>query len=393
MRMEIFQAYRMAIKSILSNKIRSFLTMLGVIIGVASVIAAVAFAQGSTKQITERISQLGTELIQVTITGRNTNRDVTWEDIQTFTESNAGVINAVAPYISANITVKAGRETVDTNVFGTTYDYASIQKQYVQYGRYIMDIDNDYRQKVAVIGTYISKELFGEANPIGQKINMGKQIFTVVGILQELADSMEGTKDDKIIVPITTAQRLMKNSIIRNYSFNAVSSESVIPAMDRIKEFLLEIYGSEDMFRVMNSAQMLETLDSVTGTLMTVLGGIAAISLIVGGIGIMNIMLVSVTERTREIGIRKAIGAKRRNILTQFLIEALIITGIGGIIGLMLGSGATLMIGRMGIVPSVYSPFWMLVSFFISLAVGVVFGMFPANKASRLDPITALRHE
>jgi len=256
-----------------------------------------------------------------------------------------------------------------------------------------MDIDNDYRQKVAVIGTYISKELFGEANPIGQKINMGKQIFTVVGILQELADSMEGTKDDKIIVPITTAQRLMKNSIIRNYSFNAVSSESVIPAMDRIKEFLLEIYGSEDMFRVMNSAQMLETLDSVTGTLMTVLGGIAAISLIVGGIGIMNIMLVSVTERTREIGIRKAIGAKRRNILTQFLIEALIITGIGGIIGLMLGSGATLMIGRMGIVPSVYSPFWMLVSFFISLAVGVVFGMFPANKASRLDPITALRHE
>jgi putative ABC transport system permease protein len=393
MRMEIFQAYRMAIKSILSNKIRSFLTMLGVIIGVASVIAAVAFAQGSTKQITERISQLGTELIQVTITGRNTNRDVTWEDIQTFAESNTGVINAVAPYISANITVKAGRETVDTNVFGTTYDYASIQKQYVQYGRYIMDIDNDYRQKVAVIGTYISKELFGEANPIGQKINMGKQIFTVVGILQELADSMEGTKDDKIIVPITTAQRLMKNSIIRNYSFNAVSSESVIPAMDRIKEFLLEIYGSEDMFRVMNSAQMLETLDSVTGTLMTVLGGIAAISLIVGGIGIMNIMLVSVTERTREIGIRKAIGAKRRNILTQFLIEALIITGIGGIIGLMLGSGATLMIGRMGIVPSVYSPFWMLVSFFISLAVGVVFGMFPANKASRLDPITALRHE
>ncbi len=391
--MEIFQAYKMAIKSILSNKIRSFLTMLGVIIGVASVIAAVAFAQGSTKQITERISQLGTELIQVTIIGRNTSRDVTWEDIRIFAEDNDDVINAVAPYISTNLTVKAGRETVDTSVFGTTYDYAVIQKQDVRSGRYVMDIDNDYRQKVAVIGTYVSKELFGETNPIGQKIKMGNQIFTVVGILQELADSMEGTKDDRVIVPISTAQRLMRNSIIRNYSFNAISPESVTPAMDKISEFLTNIYGSSDMFRVINSAQMLETLDSVTGTLMTVLGGIAAISLIVGGIGIMNIMLVSVTERTREIGIRKAIGAKRRNILTQFLIEALIITGIGGITGLILGSAATWMIGRMGIVPSVYSVFWMLVSFFISLAVGVVFGMFPANKASRLDPITALRYE
>jgi putative ABC transport system permease protein len=175
--------------------------------------------------------------------------------------------------------------------------------------------------------------------------------------------------------------------------FLASSAESVDLAMEKIKDYLLESYGSEDMFRVINSEQMLETLDSITGIMMSVLGGIAAISLIVGGIGIMNIMLVSVTERTREIGIRKAIGAKRINILIQFLIEALIVTGMGGIIGLILGSGAIWAIGRLKIVTAVYSPVWMLISFGISLLIGVVFGMFPANKAARLNPISALRHE
>jgi len=383
----------MAIKSIRGNKVRSFLTMLGVIIGVAAVITAVAFAQGSTQSITERISSLGTELIQVSITGFNTNRDVTWEDIQEFTYENSDAIAAMSPLVTSNVMVKRGRNTVNTTIRGVTADYSMIQKQDVQQGRYISDVDSDFRQSVAVIGSYIAGELFEGEDPVGQSIKFQNRVFTVVGVLQELNGSQQGTEDDQIIIPVSTAQRVLRNAYIRNYNFLAASPDTVDDAMGRIKAYLTEAYGSEDMFRVFNSEQMLETLNSVTGIMMTVLGGIAAISLIVGGIGIMNIMLVSVTERTREIGIRKAIGAKRINILTQFLIEALIVTGMGGVLGLMLGSGAIWVLGRLGIVPAVYSPFWMMVSFLISLFIGVVFGIFPANKAAGLNPITALRHE
>lgn len=391
--MGVWQAFRMAVKSIRSNKVRSFLTMLGVIIGVAAVITAVAFAQGSTKQITDRISALGTELVQVSITGRNTNRDITLKELEEFTLENEQKIAAMSPLISSQYTVKAGRNSVDTSVKGTTYDYSKISKQDIAAGRYISDIDNEYRQKVAVIGSRVKDELFGEEDPLGKTIKMESQIFVVVGVLDELNQGQQGTSDDQVIIPITAAQRLMKNTSIRNYSFLAASAEDVDSVMDVLTEYLTGVYGSSDMFRINNAAQTLDTLSSVTDTMMTVLGGIAAISLLVGGIGIMNIMLVSVTERTREIGIRKAIGAKRRNILAQFLIEALIVTGIGGMIGLLLGTSTIWLIGKIGIVPAVYSPLWMILAFGISLLVGVVFGMFPANKASRLNPITALRHE
>jgi len=383
----------MAVKSIKSNKVRSFLTMLGVIIGVAAVITAVAFAQGSTQSITERISSLGTELIQVSITGINTNRDVTWEDIQQFTYENNDIIAAMSPLITSSTTVKYGKNTVSTNIMGVTADYTAIRKQDVQQGRYISDVDVDFRQPIAVIGSYVADELFEGEDPVGKNIKFQNRLFTVVGVLQELNGGQQGTNDDQIIIPVSTAQRVLRNTYIRNYNFLAASPDIVDNAMEKIKAYLTEVYGSEDMFRVINSEQMLETLDSITGIMMSVLGGIAAISLIVGGIGIMNIMLVSVTERTREIGIRKAIGARRINILTQFLIEALIITGMGGIIGLLLGSGAIWVLGRLNIVPAVYSPLWMMISFLISLFIGVIFGLFPANKAASLNPITALRHE
>lgn len=246
---------------------------------------------------------------------------------------------------------------------------------------------------VAIIGTYVSKELFGDENPIGKTIKVQDRQFTVVGLLEELEGGSEGTKDDQIIIPVSTAQRVFKNASIRNYLFLASSSKMVDTAMGKINEFLLKTYGNENLYRVSNAEQMLDTLDSITGVMISVLGGIAAISLVVGGIGIMNIMLVSVTERTREIGIRKAIGAKRKNILVQFLIEALLVTGLGGIMGLVLGSGAIWAIDKLNIVTAVYSPFWMLVSFGISLLIGVIFGIYPANKAASLNPITALRHE
>ncbi len=391
--MGIWQAYKMAIKSIKNNKVRSFLTMLGVIIGVASVITAVAFAQGSTRQITESISSLGTELIQVNITGFNTNRDITWEDFRAFADDNSESITAMSPTVSSQVTAKGERNTVDTTVNGVTEDYVLIKKQNVQEGRYLVELDSDFRQTVAIIGTYVAEELFGQQDPIGKTIKIQGRLFTVVGLLQEQDGGSQGTKDDQIIIPIATAQRLLRNANIRSYTFLASSPEKVDEAIEKIESYLTEAYGSEDMFRVSNSEQMLETLDSITGIMMSVLGGIAAISLIVGGIGIMNIMLVSVTERTREIGIRKAIGARKINILVQFLIEALIVTGIGGLAGLLLGSSAIWVIGKLNIVTAVYSPVWMLISFGISLLIGVIFGLFPANKAASLNPISALRHE
>lgn len=393
--MGFLQAFKMAIKSIISNKVRSFLTMLGVIIGVGAVIAAVAFAQGSTKKITESIQGLGTNLIQISITGRGSNRNITLDDLQKLADKENSGIGYIAPNVSSSVTVKAGTNSHTTSLAGTSPEYADIKNATVQSGRFLLSFDIDYMQKVAIIGTAVAKDIFEDVNPVGQKMKINGQIFKVVGVLTETDGGDDSSDDDKVIIPYTVAQRISKSQIIKNFLVGASTTEEVDKAMTNLKELLTKTYTSNSSgFRVFNQAQMISTLDETTGTMMVVLGGIAAISLIVGGIGIMNIMLVSVTERTREIGIRKAIGAKRRNILIQFLIEAAVVTGIGGIIGVLLGvSIIYFVIGGFKITTPVYSPFWMILSFCISLVVGVVFGMFPAYKAARLNPIEALRFE
>lgn len=392
--MGFLQAYKMAIKSIKSNKVRSFLTMLGVIIGVSSVIAAVGFAQGSTKSITDQISSLGTNLIQVSIMGRNSNRNVTYEQLKEFADNNSSEIAAVAPQIDSSAVVKYMTKNKDTSVIGTNPDYQTIRSIGVQSGRFLVQNDLDSRQRVAVIGTAVVNEIFEGGNPLGKKIKINGQLFTVVGVLEEKDGGQEGGQDDTVIIPVTVAQRLFRYGTIRNFSIQAASPDTVESAMEKLEEFLYKIYKSYDTFRVFNQAQMLETLDNMTGTMTAVLAGIAAISLVVGGIGIMNIMLVSVTERAKEIGIRKAIGAKKKNILVQFLIEAVIVTGIGGIIGVLAGlSIIHFIIGGFNLVPEVYSIPWILISFGISLVVGIVFGLFPAYKAASLNPIEALRAE
>lgn len=384
----------MAIKSIMANKGRSFLTMLGVIIGVASVISAVAFAQGSTKNITDSIQKLGTNLIQITITGRNSNRDMSYEDLKKFAEENSDLISAIAPQSSTNARVKYGSKNMNTTIIATSPEYENIRNVHVTQGRFILDFDLEYRQNVALIGTAVANELFENDDPIGKKIKINGQIFKVVGILEERANGATRSDDDQIIIPITSSRMVMGTSAVRNFAVEATSAEKVETAMESLENFLLDIYKNENAFRVFDQSQMLETLNNVTGTMMIVLGGIAAISLIVGGIGIMNIMLVSVTERTKEIGIRKAIGAKRKNILTQFLIEATVVTGMGGIIGILLGfSIIKFVIGGLNLVPEVYSIPWALIAFGISLLVGIIFGLFPAYKAASLKPIDALRTE
>ncbi|ADQ41768.1 protein of unknown function DUF214 [Caldicellulosiruptor acetigenus I77R1B] len=386
-------AFKMAIKSILSNKLRSFLTMLGVIIGIWAVIAVVGLAQGSTKSITDRLQRLGTNLIQINITGRNSNRNVTYEELQQFAEQHQDDIEAIAPTVSSSVTLKYGTNTHDTTLIGTTADYSLVRDVNVSSGRFILPIDVDYRQKVALVGTYIVKDLFNGQNPIGKKIKINGQIFTVVGVLEERANSQEQSDDDQVIVPVTVAQRLTRNAIIRNFAIKITDGNRSEAVMNYLNDFLMKIYNDSTAFRVFNTAQLLDTLNSVTQTLTLMLAGIAAISLIVGGIGIMNIMLVSVTERTREIGIRKAIGAKRRNILVQFLIEASVVTGLGGVVGIILGFVTIRVMSKLNIATAIFSIPWAILAFTISLAIGIVFGLFPASKASRLNPIEALRYE
>jgi putative ABC transport system permease protein len=388
------QAYKMALKSILSNKMRAFLTMLGVIIGVGAVIAAVSFALGSTKSITDQIQGMGTNLISVSIRGRGSNINLSYADLQKFADDNSQDIAAVAPTVTTDVTVKAGTKTRTTSMVGTVADYETIKNTHVQSGRFILQIDSDLRQKVAVIGTAVVNDIFSGSNPINQIMKINGEVYKVVGVLQQTENGQTSSNDDQIIIPVTSAQRLTKSAIIRNFSLEASDPKVVDAVVAKLNKLLTQIYKNTNFFTVRNQAQILSTLGNITGILMGVLGGIATISLVVGGIGIMNIMLVSVTERTREIGIRKAIGAKKRSILIQFLIEALMVTGIGGIIGVLFGLGIIkFVIGGLKIVPTVYSVPWMLLSFGISLGVGVIFGMFPAYKASNLNPIEALRFE
>lgn len=383
----------MAIKSIVGNKVRSFLTMLGVIIGVASVIIAVGVAKGSTSNITNSLSSLGTNLINITIFGRNSNRNVTLADLQKFQQENSSLIGEIAPSASTDATVKTGNRSRSTTILGTSPEYADINSVTVTQGRFLMQLDLDYNQKVAVVGTAVVNDIFQGRNPVGSTIKIVGQEFKVVGVLTPTSNGQDGSNDDRVIIPVTIATRLSKSATIRNFSVQAASSDTVDQAVASLNSFLLKIYKNSNTFRVMNMAQVLSTLNTITSTMTIVLAGIAAISLIVGGIGIMNIMLVSVTERTREIGVRKAIGAKKGNILTQFLIEALVVTGIGGIIGVIIGI-CTIRFGFGAIgIPQVYSIPWILLSFGVSLIIGVVFGMYPANKAANLNPIEALMYE
>ena len=402
--MGFVQAYKMAIKSILSNKVRAFLTMLGVIIGVGSVIAAVAFAQGSTKSITDSIQSLGSNMLIVSIRQRPGNAKVDYNSLLQFYEKNKKYIELIAPQNSGNVTVKSGIKSYQTALLGTTPPMEEIQSIYPSIGRFITDDDVNNRKNVAVIGSRVSKELFENQNPIGLEIKINGQMFTVVGLLTEKDAGQQNSNDDQVVIPITTAQRLLKNNSINNFVLKAITQDDVETVRVKTVDYLESIFKSNSIndnanndnqpFSVITQAQMMSMLDTVTGIMIAVLGGIATISLVVGGIGIMNIMLVSVTERTREIGIRKAIGAKKKNILSQFLIEALVVTGIGGVMGVLFGMAIIkFIIGGLGIVPEVYSFTWIVVSFSISLLVGVVFGIFPAYKASKLNPIEALRFE
>lgn len=388
--MKFTQAFKMAISSIVSNKMRSFLTMLGVIIGVAAVITLISVGEGATKQITSQIQGLGTNLITINITNSR-NKVITTADLDALKAKPS--IQNIAPTISGNVTVKAEGKNKSTSLEASTPEYAEIRNIKAQSGRFLVQNDLNMRFRVALVGINVADELFGNRNILGKTISINGMNFSIIGILEEKGSSMGASGDDRVIIPLTTAQRLLKNKEIRTFYVSAASADTVKQAVSDLEAFMLKRFKDANNYRVFNQTDLLSTITQTTATLTMMLGGIAGISLLVGGIGIMNIMLVSVTERTREIGTRKAIGAKRRDIMIQFLIESLVISGLGGIIGILLGMGGSSLLGSVMKMPLTISVNVVVIATCFSAAVGIIFGLYPANKASKLRPIDALRYE
>jgi putative ABC transport system permease protein len=390
--MRISKLIRISLASVWSNKMRSFLTMLGIIIGISSVSILVGIGEGTKKQVTEQIESLGTNLITVSITGNRT-KAITNEELEEL-KTKPG-IKEIAPALSqGNVYVKAGTTSKTTTLEASTSNYADIRKLTVASGRFITDNDDENRYKVAVIGSETATNLFSTTNVVGQTMYISGIEFKIIGVLQSEGTSSTGSSDDRVIIPLLTAQRLLQTTTVKTFYAEATDKDSVSEAISYLTLFLNKKYNNNsDSYRIMDQTSLLETATSTTSSLTTMLGGIAAISLVVGGIGIMNIMLVSVIERTREIGIRKAIGAKRGIILTQFLIEAATISTLGGICGVLVGFlGAYVAQNFFNLSVSISNNI-VIGAFIFSFLVGVVFGIYPANKASKLNPIDALRFE
>ena len=394
--MSALELIRLALSRLRTSRVRAALTMLGVIIGVASVVALVGVGQGTTSSITTRLASLGTNLLTVNPSTGGGTSTLTLDDADALTAVPG--VAAVAPELSTTATVAAGDSTTSTSIVGTTADYATVRAFSVWQGTFLSQVDVARDLRVAVLGASAAEDLELDAESIGSEISIGGLPFRVVGILQPKGGSGFQDPDDQVIVPIGTVSKyFVAGSTVRTIGVSVATVEGMDAATTAITSLLRErheLAATDDAdFSILDQAQLLETASSISGTLTLLLGGIASISLVVGGIGIMNIMLVSVRERTREIGIRKAIGARGRDILAQFLIEALTLSLLGGLIGVAVGLGVSAAIGRIAGWGFTLNPLTVAVAMVFSLAVGVVFGVWPARQAARLDPISALRYE
>ena len=379
---------KLSIKAIWNNKMRSILTMLGIIIGVMAVVILVSITQGATEGITSSISDMGSDRITATISSDDVSLSV--ETVESL--SDYGMIDSVAPVVSISKSVKKGTTSGNYSVYGITPDYFTVQDVDVQRGRQLVDSDIEWTTRVCVIGTDVATDLFETWDAVTGTITIGEQVYTVVGVLEEQGSSFAGVSNSSILIPYSTAARLTGDSSVSTFYVKATSDDTVTMAMNMTESFLLQATRDEDAFSVSNESSVLETMDVVDNTMSILLAGIAAISLVVGGIGIMNIMLVSVTERTREIGIRKAVGAKRKHIMFQFLCEACVLSVLGGLIGLGLSFAGIQFYNLIAGASTAMN--WGVGGAAIAFCavIGIVFGGYPAAKASRLQPIDALHN-
>jgi putative ABC transport system permease protein len=402
--MTALELIRLAISRLGTSRLRAVLTMLGVIIGVGSIVALVAVAQGATSGITDRIQGLGTNLLTVSPGATRTGftRGALGSAVTLTTEDAKAIsavsgVAAVAPQLSTQKVVIAGVQNETAPVIGTTPAYLDVLTYTMWQGSFLNEAAVDGSLRVAVLGSTTADNLGLDGTSIGQSVQIGGIPFQLVGIMQPKGSSGATSQDDEVLIPISTAQHyFVGGDKVRSISVS-VAAASQIDATQADLTVLLEqrhgTNGTNDDFSITSQAQLLSTFSSITGLLTVLLGGIASISLVVGGIGIMNIMLVSVRERTREIGIRKAIGARSSDILFQFLVEALVLSLLGGLIGIVVGVVASLLIGQIAGWGFIFNPFTVVVAVGFSLVVGVVFGVWPARAAARLDPIASLRYE
>jgi putative ABC transport system permease protein len=398
---------KVAFKMILKNRMRSFLTMLGMIIGVASVIALLSVGAGTQSDIESKVASLGTNLIVImpgwshmggVSRGAGSHNTLSLGDVDAL-QKECPLINEISPVVRVGSQVIAGRNNWSTQVNGVAVNYTDIRSWPVQSGGFFNDRDVKTRNKVAILGQTVVQQLFPGDNPVGARIRIGNVPFLVTGVLGAKGQNQMGQdQDDIILMPWTTAlYRLSDGITINSIIASAVSADIMDQAQADITSILRRRHhiseGQDDDFFIRSQTEINQAATSITGMLTVLLGSIAGVSLIVGGIGIMNIMLVSVTERTRGIGIRLAIGARESDVLVQFLIEAVIISLLGGVLGILAGIGAGALLSKVMASSVVVQPGVVSLAFFVSGAIGVFFGFYPARKAAALDPIEALRYE
>ena len=409
--MNFGQSFRLALKSLMTSKMRALLTMLGIIIGVGAVIVITSLGNGMQNMMNEQFEKLGANLVQVQLfMYGGDSRSVDPDDMYELVDKYPQYISGVTPYVSAQLAVRQGSEDFErTSIYGVGETFlnergATMSGQNLGKGRFISYIDAARYQNVCVIGAYLEEEAF-QGDALGKQLSIGGEHFTVIGVLEKNSDMSEWSGDDIIYLPYTTALRLSGSADASIYMFTSTSKDTAATAKGIIENRLYKTFQSSDYYFVMTSAEMMDAMNAMMGTMMAVLVAIAAISLLVGGIGIMNIMLVSVTERTREIGIRKSLGAKRKDIRGQFIIEAGTTSAIGGVLGILVGIGLASLAGSLiggmmtssmgggstfSAVPNLSS---VAVAFGVSVGIGILFGYLPAKKAAALNPIDALRYE
>jgi len=407
--MEYKEIVEEAVRTLTINKLRTGLAMLGIIIGIGSVIALVSLGQGSQQSVSNQIESLGANLLTISPGsqqggfirgGAGSATTLTLDDANAIMSSSTVTdVSAVSPEYSRRAQVTAGSNNTNTSITGVEAIYASIHKVSVSEGQFISDNDNAKQAKVAVIGPTTASNLFNSnTDPVGQSIRIQGQAFKIIGVTVSKGGTGFGNADDVIYIPLSTAMNSLFGSVsVTSVVVQAKSSNVMNAAEDEVGYLLLDRHKISDPtqadFTIISQNDILSTVSSVTGTFTALLSGIAAISLIVGGIGIMNIMLVTVTERTREIGLRKALGAKKKDIIAQFLIESIILTFAGGVIGMMVGVAASFGISKVISLPFTIAISSIALAVGVSGAIGVIFGWYPAQKAANLQPIEALRYE